>query len=151
MSKNKLDNMDMPAVYLEREWQITIQTPLGGLDNLLTALGRDIPLKQGAYDNCLYVRKAGSQRFRALTGSHAGAERTVQATDSAEIVFSIPIDEAMLTQVFATIFANSCQEDPTVRVQEVWGCRSRYLFDKDNPNRYWNRSDAAQIHGTATK
>jgi len=34
-------------------------------------------------------------------------------------------------------------------VQELWGSRSRYLDDKDNPNRYWNRPDAAEIHGQA--
>ena len=135
MKPMKLDKVALGPARLERELQITIQTPCGGLDNLLTALGRELPLKQGAYDNCLYVRRAGSQRFRALEGSHAGAEKTIQTTDAAEIVFSIPFD---------------VNEEPTVRVQELWGSRSRYLDDKNNPNRYWNRPDAKQIHGTAT-
>ena len=150
MTQNKLDNIKMKPAHLQREWQITIQTPLGGLDNLLSALGRAIPLKQGAYDNCLYVRKSASQRFRALDGSHAGAENTIQTTDAAEVVFSIPMEVEMLNQVFETIFANHVNEEPTVRVQEVWGCRSNYLDDKDNPNRYWNRPDAKQLHGEAT-
>ena len=151
MKSNKLDDVNMGSAYLELEWQITIQTPHGGLDNLLTAIGRDLPLKQGAYDNCLYVRKAGSQRFRALAGSHAGAEGTIQTTDAAEVVFSIPTDEALLQQVFAVVFANHVNEEPTIRVQELWGCRSKYLDDKDNPNRYWNRPDAKQIHGKSSR
>ncbi len=57
----------------------------------------------------------------------------------------------MLNKVFETIFAAHVNEEPTVRVQELWGCRSRYLDDKDNPNRYWNRPDAAQIHGSAVE
>ncbi|MGI9311717.1 MAG: hypothetical protein ACR2P7_09360 [bacterium] len=150
MKQSKLEDMNMTPAYLQREWQITIQTPAGGLDNLLGALGRDIPLRQGAYDNCLYVRNAGRQRFRALDGSHAGAEGTVQTTDAAEVVFSIAVDEALLNRVFETIFANHVNEEPTVRIQEVWGCRSKYLDDKDNPNRYWNRPDAKQIHGEGT-
>ena len=150
MSHNKLDDVDTGPAYLEREWQITIQTPCGGLDNLLLAIGRELPLKQGVYDNCLYVRNAGSQRFRALEGSHAGAEDTIQTTDAAEVIFSIPADEALLNQVFEVVFANHVNEEPTIRVQELWGCRSKYLNDKDNPNRYWNRPDAQQIHGKAT-
>jgi hypothetical protein len=27
--------------------------------------------------------------------------------------------------------------------------RSKFLDDKDNPNRYWNRPDAEQLHGEA--
>ena len=150
MKPMKLDKVALGPARLERELQITIQTPCGGLDNLLTALGRELPLKQGAYDNCLYVRRAGSQRFRALEGSHAGAEKTIQTTDAAEIVFSIPFDEKLLSRVFEVIFENHVNEEPTVRVQELWGSRSRYLDDKNNPNRYWNRPDAKQIHGTAT-
>ena len=38
-------------------------------------------------------------------------------------------------------------EEPTIRVTEAWGCRSKLLDDKDNPNRYWNRPDAATLHG----
>ncbi len=149
--KHKLDQVKMTPAHLEREWEITIQTPLGGLELLLDAIGKAIPLRQGAYDHCLYVRKNGLQRFRAREGAHAGAEQTIQATDAAEIIFSIPVDEAMLNKVFETIFAAHVNEEPTVRVQELWGCRSRYLDDKDNPNRYWNRPDAAQIHGSAVE
>jgi len=55
----------------------------------------------------------------------------------------------LLRRAFAVIFAHHVQEEPTVHVQELWGSRSRYLDDKDNPNRYWNRPDAAEIHGQA--
>ena len=150
MKHKHLDKVNIKSARLEREWEITIQTPLGGLDNLLTALGKNLPLKQGAYDNCLYVRKSGSQRFRALEGSHAGDEGTIQTTNAAEVVFSIPLDCDLLTRVFEVIFENHVNEEPTVRVQELWGSRSNYLDDKDNPNRYWNRRDAVQIHGEST-
>jgi len=147
MTDNRLDGLDFEAAYLEREWRVTVQTPRGGVEQLTTALARELPLKQGAYDGCLYVRGAGSQQFRALEGSHAGAEGTVQTTDAAEVVFSIPADEKLLRRAFAVIFEHHVQEEPTVHVQEAWGSRSRYLDDKDNPNRYWNRPDAAEIHG----
>jgi len=147
MSDHQLDGLDFEAAYLEREWRVTVQTPRAGLEQLAAALGDALPLRQGAYDHCLYVRGAGRQRFRALDGSHAGAEGTLQTTDAVEAVFSIPADAALLRRAFAVIFANHVQEEPTVQVQEVWGSRSRYLDDKDNPNRYWNRPDAAEIHG----
>ncbi len=85
-----------------------------------------------------------------MAGSHAGAENTIQTTEVVEVIFSIPEDDALLNQVFEIIFASHVNEEPTVRVQEVWGCRSKYLDEKDNPNRYWNRADAKKIHGEAT-
>ena len=147
--QNSPPELEFDAAYLEREWQVTVQTPRGGLEQLAAALGRELPLQQGAYDRCLYVRGAGSQQFRALEGSHAGAEDTIQTTDAVEVVFSIAADAALLRRAFAVIFAHHVQEEPTVHVQELWGSRSRYLDDKDNPNRYWNRPDAAEIHGQA--
>lgn len=149
MADNKLEEVDVGAGRLVREWQITIQTPLGGLDNLLSALGRELGLVQGAYDNCLYVRGGGAQRFRAREGAHGGAEDTVQETAAAEIVFCVDACEEMLKKVFDVIFENHVQEEPTVWVQEVMGSRSNYLDDKDNPNRYWNRPNAKEIHGEA--
>ena len=144
---HELDGFDMTPARLEREWQVRIQTPLPGVAAVVEALSREIPLRQGAYDKCLYVTGAGQQQFEALAGSHAGAEGTVQATAATEITFSIPPDRALLERVFATVFAVHVNEEPTIHVQELWGCRSKYLDDKDNPNRYWNRSDAAEIHG----
>ena len=135
-----------PAV-LEREWVITIDTPVGGVEAVVTALGSELPLTQGPYDNCLFVREAGYQRFRAMEGSHAGAEGTIQKTAAQQIVFSLPCDQTLLSKAFDVIFAVHVNEEPTIRVEEIWGSRSKLLDDKDNPNRYWNRADAKQLHG----
>jgi hypothetical protein len=93
------------------------------------------------------VRDNGYQRFRALEGSHAGAEGTVQQTPASQIVFSIPRDRKLLSKAFEIIFAVHVNEEPTIRVEEAWGFRSKLLDDKDNPNRYWNRPDAETLHG----
>ena len=147
--KHELDGFDMAPATLEREWVITVDTPIGGVEPVAEAVGRDLPLIQGPYDNCLYVRHSGFQRLRALDGSHAGAEGTVQETPSAQIVFSIPPDPALLGRAFEVVLAAHVNEEPTIRVAEVWGSRSKLLDDKDNPNRYWNRPDAAALHGKA--
>jgi hypothetical protein len=99
----------------------------------------------------MYVRENGYQRFRALEGSHAGAEGTIQKTPASQIVFSIPPDRTMLSKAFDVIFSVHVNEEPTIRVEEVWGSRSKFLDDKDNPNRYWNRPDAEQLHGKAVE
>lgn len=138
-----------PAV-LEREWVITIDTAVGGVEPVIEALGNALPLVQGPYDNCLFVRESGYQRFWAMEGSHAGAEGTVQKTAAQQIVFSLPCDPELLSKAFDVIFAVQVNEEPTIRVEEVWGSRSKLLDDKDNPNRYWNRSDAKQLHGDST-
>ncbi len=145
--EHELDNFDMTPALLEREWVIVIDTPTGGVDLVLEALGHELPLVQGPYDNCMYVREKGYTRFRALEGSHAGAERTIQKTPACQIVISIPPDQELLKKAFDVIFSVHVNEEPTIRVEEVWGSRSKFLDDKDNPNRYWNRPDAEQLHG----
>ncbi len=144
--KHELDGFDMPPASLEREWVVTIDTPARGVEPVLEALGRELPLVQGPYDNCMYVRENGYQRFRALEGSHAGAEGTIQKTPASQIVLSIPPDRTLLSKAFDVIFSVHVNEEPTIRVEEVWGSRSKFLDDKDNPNRYWNRPDAEQLH-----
>ena len=145
--QHQLDGFDMTPAILEREWVVTIDTPTGGVEPVLVALGRDLPLIQGPYDNCMFVRESGYQRFRALEGSHAGEEGTIQKTQAQQIVFSLPCDPELLRKAFDVIFSVHVNEEPTIRVEEVWGSRSKLLDDKDNPNRYWNRPDAAEIHG----
>ena len=148
-TKHLLNGFDMAPATLEREWVITIDTPTGGVEPVLTALGKELPLVQGPYDNCMFVRESGYQRFRALAGSHAGAEGTIQKTAAQQIVFSLPCDPDLLRKAFDVIFSAHVNEEPTIRVEEVWGSRSKLLDDKDNPNRYWNRPDAAELHGDA--
>jgi len=145
-----LNELDLGSALLQLEWRITIQCPTAGVAALTKALGRDLSLKQGAYDNCLYVRENGYQQFRALEGSHAGDEGTIQTTKASEIIFSIAVDSELLKKAFDVIFTHGVQEEPTVSVEEVWGSRSKYLDDKDNPNRYWNRPDADEIHGSSS-
>lgn len=145
--RHELDGFDMPPATLEREWVIAVDTPTGGVQQVLEALGRELPLVQGPYDNVLFVRENCRQRFRALEGSHAGAEGTTQETLAQQIVFSLPPDPTLLQKAFDVIFAVHVNEEPTIRVSEEWGSRSKLLDDKDNPNRYWNRSDAADLHG----
>ncbi len=149
MSEHELDGFDMKPTVLEREWLITVDTPAGGTSPVLDALGEQLPLVQGPYDNCVFVREQGYQRFRALEGSHAGAEGAIQQTPAQQIVFSLPPDRELLSRAFDVIFSVHVNEEPTIRVEEVWGSRSKLLDDKDNPNRYWNRPDAESLHGNA--
>lgn len=149
MSKNELHQpLDVGAALLEPEWMITIDTPDSGVSNVIKALEENIALLQGQYDCCSFVRTSGYQRFRCLEGSHAGDEGTVRQTGASQIIVSIARDEAVLRKVFDVVFASHVNEEPTIRVQEVLGSRSKMIDDNDNPNRYWNRCDAESIHGT---
>ena len=148
MNKNQsLGPFEMTPASLELEWVVTIDTPSAGVDQVTAALGEKIPLVQGPYDNCLYVREAGYQQFRALEGSHAGNEETLQRTEASQIEFSIAPDRELLSRVFDVVFGAHVNEEPTIRVHAAYGSRSKLLDDKDNPNRYWNRSDSDQLHG----
>ena len=147
---NNLNGLDLGSTVLEAEWMITIDIPDSGVTNVLNALEKNIPLTQGPYDCCSFIRRNGQQRFRCLEGSHAGDEGTIQQTSASQIIVSIPQDEALLHDLFETVFNSHVNEEPTIRVQSVWGSRSKLIDSTDNPNRYWNRSDAETIHGTST-
>ncbi|MDH3669780.1 MAG: hypothetical protein OES46_01280 [Gammaproteobacteria bacterium] len=149
-NRHSLDSFETESTQLAREWLVKIQTPIDGVDPVIDALNEKISLKQGAYDKCLYITAPGYQRFHALEGSHAGLEDTMQNTSAVEITFSIPPNSEILDKVFDTVFAVHCNEEPTIHIQEIWGSRSKYIDDKDNPNRYWNRADAEKIHGSST-
>ncbi len=144
---SEVTDFNLHHAELVPEWRITVQHPKGATDAMVKELGQKLALRQGAYDNNVFLRHAGSQRFRALPGSHAGNEGTIQVLDAVEVVFTIPRELALLQKAFAIIFEFGANEDPTVHVQEIWGSRSHYLNDKDNPNRYWNRPDAELLHG----
>mgnify|MGYP002713125266 CR=1 FL=1 len=146
---DRLETFNVPCATLEAEWVVMVQTPIAGLKTLLEVLGREIGLVQGSYDNCAYVTGQGQQRFRGREGAHSGPEDAVQSTASVEISFSIPRDMAVLRKVFSVTYQHHVHEEPTIRVQEAWGGRAKDMANKDNPNRYWNRPDAAEIHGEA--
>jgi len=145
-----LDKLDVIAGTLDAEWTIVIDTPTAGVATVIRALEENVPLVQGPYDNCSFVQESGYQRFRALEGSHAGAEGAIQQTPASRITVSIPTDVALLKRAFKIIYESHVNEEPTIRVFPAFGSRSKLLDDKDNPNRYWNRSDAAEIHGLPT-
>jgi len=151
MQASELSNADLGAAVLVDEWMITIDTPAAGVDTVLAGLEADLQLMQGPYDCCSYIHGEGTQRFRCLEGSHAGAEGTIQQTHAAQIVISIPRERSVLEQLFKSVFKHHVNEEPTIRVLEVLGSRSKLLPDKDNPNRYWNRADASELHGTPTE
>lgn len=151
MSVNPLiQGLDVGAATLEAEWMITIDTPESGVSHVLRALEENIPLVQGPYDCCSFIRTSGVQRFRCLEGSHAGDEGAIRQTTASQIIVSIPQDKELLLEVFEVVLKSHVNEEPTIRVQAVWGSRSKQVNDKSNPNRYWNRTDADAIHGTST-
>lgn len=57
--KFELDKLDLNVAVLESELKISVQCPVGGFEPLTHALGEHLPLKQDAYDHCLYVREGG--------------------------------------------------------------------------------------------
>lgn len=151
MARETLHNADMRAAILTAEWLVTIDTPTGGVDAVLQGLDNDLSLTQGPYDCCSYINGQGIQRFRCLAGSHAGAEGTIQQTVASQIVVSIPQDMTLLQCLIDSVFKHHVNEEPTIRIQEAFGSRSKLLDNKDNPNRYWNRPDADTLHGHSVK
>lgn len=131
------------------EWEINIQTPSGGLDVLASGIGKRIDLTQGHYSHCMYVRDHGRCRFKSEDGAHGGAENTIQEVDSVELIISIPQIDEMLIKLLDAINEFHVHEEPTMRIKNTLGLRSKYTGDVDNPNKYWNKANKDELHGKA--
>lgn len=142
--------VDLPEFSLVRRWTVVIQTPVHALDALVSAIERNVELRQGAYSRCMYVRSAGQLRFKNEDGSHGGAEDNARQVESAEIILVLPHDTTVLTETLLCIRHHHVHEEPTISVTENWGYLSGSKDDGRNPNRYWNRKDATDIHGVMT-
>ena len=136
---------------LNCRWMITVQTPQAALDGLITAIDKNIPLLQGAYSHCMFVRKNGSVRFKNEENAHGGAEDVIRDVPSAEIVLLVPYNMKSLNHAIESIVRAHVHEEPTISVTQSWSYLSGSLKDEDNPNRYWNRADAKELHGRAAK
>lgn len=61
--KHDLDAFEMEPASLEREWVVTIDTPVAGMDLVLEALGREVPLIQGAAPSSFLIERIDSLRL----------------------------------------------------------------------------------------
>ncbi|KAB7613759.1 hypothetical protein F9L33_10330 [Amylibacter sp. SFDW26] len=143
---NKLEDKES---FLEEQFVVSIQTPTKSVEEFAKMLGDNIELIQGNYSHCMYIRSNGHCRFKGNDGAHGGAEETIQEVPSAEIVVAIPHEVEMLQKLILVINKYHVHEEPTVHISSVFGLRSKYSSDSDNPNKYWNRKDAKEIHGEA--
>ena len=133
--------------FFEEQFVVSIQTPTRSVDEFAKVLGDNIELIQGNYSHCMYIRSNGYCRFKGNDGSHSGAETAVQEVPSAEIIIAIPHEVEALRKLVLIINKYHVHEEPTMHVSSVFGLRSKYCSDSDNPNKYWNRKDAKEIHG----
>lgn len=132
-------------------WMITVQIPEVALDGFIAAIEKDIPLIQGAYSHCMFVRRNGSVRFKNEDGAHGGSEDVIRNVPSAEVVLLIPHNEQSLNHAIESISRSHVHEEPTISVASSWSYLSGMLKDDNNPNRYWNRPDAKELHGCAVE
>lgn len=145
--KMDLTEIEFKSNHLVEELQITIQTPIIGLDNFLVALRDNVKLTQGNYDNCVFISATGSQQFKCLEGSHAGEEDAIHSTDVTEVIITINRDANILKKLMEVIHQYHVHEEPSIRIIKSFGSRSKGNGDKSNPNKYWNKINANEIHG----
>ena len=147
----EIEGFKTDEYFLQSEWVVNIQVPFKAVDEFARVLGEEIPLIQGNYSHCVYVRDNGRCRFKGNEGAHGGAEETIQEVPSSEVIISIPQEYDFLKRVLAVINKYHVHEEPTVRITEALGFRSLYNSDAENPNKYWNRDDKEEIHGLSLK
>ena len=144
-----MKNIDLGSAYHENKWALSIQTPVTGMDGLLDAMRTQLAQRQVHSTRCLHITGPGKQQFRVRDGSRSGAQEAVQSLPVGEIGIPISMDQHILRKTFEVILEQHVHENPTILVTECWATRSRYTCDPANPNKYWNRADADELHGTA--
>jgi len=132
-----------------KRWMVAIQTPVRALEESISVIESGIDLVQGNYSHCMYVRRGGQVRFKNEDDAYGDTERPVRAVDSAEIALTLPHDPDWLSAELSSIRDKHVHEEPTIGVNETWGCLTGDDIDADNANRYryCNHEDANAIYG----
>ncbi|WOV90225.1 MAG: hypothetical protein R1F54_06625 [Candidatus Zeuxoniibacter abyssi] len=144
----ELNSVKTDKYFLQSEWVVNIQIPSKVANDFAKILGDEVPLMQGNYSHCMYIRDNGRCRFKGNKRAHGGAEETVQEVELSEIIISIPQEHEILEKILRVINQYHVHEEPTVRVSNAFGFRTLCNSDTKNPNKYWNCSDSKEIHGT---
>ena len=135
--------------FLQSEWVVNIQVPFKSVDEFTRVLGKKIPLIQGNYSHCMYIRDNGRCRFKGNDGAHGGVDDKIQEVLSSEVIISIPQEYEILKRLLEVIIKYHVHEEKTVNITKSLGFRSLYNSDTGNPNKYWNRNDKEEIHGSS--
>lgn len=123
---------------LERAYLVSVHVPTGSVDKVLQALAAAVGLEYGKYDQVAYIDAEGTEQYRPLAGSKAGAQQAVTTTPSRVVTVSVVHDGAVLRKALDAINRAHPYEEPVIYITEAWRSRSTSA-DQKNPNRWWNQ------------
>lgn len=146
VSVMEIEFLKTDEYFLQSEWVVNIQVPFKAVDEFTRVLENEIPLIQGNYSHCMYIRDNGRCRFKGNDGAHGGVEDKIQEVLSSEVIISIPQEYEILKRLLEVINKHHVHEEPTVNIIKSLGFRSLYNSYSENPNKYWNRDDKEEIH-----
>jgi hypothetical protein len=123
---------------LERAYLVSVHVPSGSVNKVLEALAAAVGLEYGKYDRVAYIDAEGTEQYRPLAGSKAGAQQGVTTTPSRVVTVSLIHDGVVLQKAVDAITRAHPYEEPVIYITEGWRSRSTSADDK-NPNRWWNQ------------
>ena len=125
---------------VKQEYLVRVQIPSNEVKAVLKAITKVCQLKYGNYEQVAFRYNSGTQQFKPLENSKSGAtELILVACD--ELSFTVPKEEYLIKQVIEAIFESHPYEEPVILIGEVISTRFKYSMTRDNPNKWWNRSD----------
>lgn len=125
--------------------RLLVQVPEADAERVLEAILVADPLTWGDYDQVSFCTALGLQRFRSLPGGvNAPTEKAV-AVSCVELQVFTTAQGAELERVVRAIYDVHPYEEPVIQIVDA--CRTRHIAgaDEGNPNRFWNRPDAAWV------
>lgn len=135
-----LIQLETDSASLAAEYLVHVQIPPDEVARVLAAITSITPLKYGNYEQVAFRSNTGTLQFKSLEGSKPGATDLFQLP-SDEISFSLPQDDQILAAVIEAIFESHPYEEPVILIQPVMSTRFKYGTAKDNPNKWWHRTE----------
>lgn len=135
-------NAHLTTCHLDPVW--FVRTELADRDDarIREAVTQATGLRYGDYDGVAFESATGTQFFRPVEGSVAGARAEEIRMPVRVLSFSLPRDAEMLARAIEAIRHSHSYEEPVISVTEGWATRAHDADQRDNPNRWWNRGFA---------
>lgn len=133
-------NQHLTSVAFETCWQVWVELADRDDARVREAVVDAVGLSYGAYDGVAFESASGTQFFRPQSGSQMGDTPDTVPMPARVLTFTLPNDAEIIAKAIEAVrYAHSYQE-PVIILREVLASRAKYDTDRENPNRWWNRS-----------
>ena len=136
--ENKI-HLKTPSAEVVSSYQVRVQIPPENVDEVLQAVLQVDSLQYGDYQKVAFRHRSGTQQFEPMVNACSGKLGLIEVPCD-EVSFVVPQNDSVLSTVVEALFCAHPYEEPVIQIQPILSTRLRAGAQKDNPQKWWNRS-----------